>query len=69
MHIDKELSLNNLKSFLFIALGGLLGIVLYGIGKYLITGHIDIEHLITYFIIWLIGGAIGYLIVIKMFDL
>lgn len=51
------------------ALGGLLGIVLYGIGKYLIAGHIDIEHLITFFIIWLIGGAIGFLIGIKMFDL
>jgi len=60
---------NNLKRFLFMALGGLLGIVLYGIGKYLIAGHIDIEHLITFFIIWLIGGAIGFLIGIKMFDL
>jgi integral membrane sensor domain MASE1 len=60
---------NNLKRFLFVALGGLLGTVLYGIGKYLITGHTDIEHLITFFIIWLIGGAIGFLIAIKMFDL
>lgn len=60
---------NNLKRFLFMALGGLLGIVLYGIGKYLITGHTDIEHLITFFIIWLIGGAIGFLIAIKMFEL
>ncbi|MDD4591344.1 MAG: hypothetical protein PHG06_13095 [Parabacteroides sp.] len=60
---------NNLKRFSLIALGGLLGTVLYGIGKYLITGHTDIEHLITFFIIWLIGGAIGFLITIKMFDL
>ena len=60
---------NNLKKFLFTAIGGLLGIVLYGIGKYLITGHTDIEHLITFFITWLIGGAIGFLIVIKMLDL
>ncbi|WP_041427537.1 hypothetical protein [Syntrophomonas wolfei] len=60
---------NNLKRFLFMALGGLLGIVLYGIGKYLIAGHTDIEHLITFFIIWLIGGAIGFLIAIKMFEL
>ena len=60
---------NNLKRFLFMALGGLLGIVLYGIGKYLIAGHTDIEHLITFFIIWLIGGAIGFLIAIKMLDL
>ncbi len=67
--MKKSANSNNLKRFLFIALGGLLGIVLYGIGKYLITGHIDIEHLITFFIIWLIGGAIGFLIAIKMFDL
>ena len=60
---------NNLKRFLFMALGGLLGIVLYGIGKYLIAGHTDIEHLITFFITWLIGGAIGFLIAIKMLDL
>ena len=63
------ISNNNLKRFLLIALGGLLGIVLYGIGKYLITGHTDIEHLTTFFITWLIGGAIGFLIVIKMLDL
>lgn len=60
---------NNLKRFIFMALGGLLGMVLYGTGKYLITGYIDIEHLISFFIIWLIGGAIGLLIVIKIFKL
>jgi predicted lipid-binding transport protein (Tim44 family) len=63
------ISNNNLKRFLSIASGGLLGSVLYGIGKYLITGHTDIEHLITFFITWLIGGAIGFLIAIKMLDL
>lgn len=57
---------NKLKRFLFIALGGLLGATLYGIGQYLITGHTDIEHLITFTITWLIGGSIGYLIAIKM---
>jgi hypothetical protein len=58
---------NNLKKFLFMALGYLLGIVLYGIGKYLFTGHIDIKHLITIFIFLLIGGAIGFFIK-NMFD-
>jgi len=60
---------NNLKRFLSVALGGLLGMVLYGMGKYLIAGHIDIEHLITFFSIWLVGGAVGFLIAIKMLDL
>jgi integral membrane sensor domain MASE1 len=59
---------NYLKKYIFMILGALLGIILYGIGKYLITGQIDIEHLITSFIIWLIGGAIGFFIT-KMFDL
>lgn len=57
---------NYLKRFIFMVLGGLLGIVLYEIGRYLITGQIDIEHSITFFIIWLIGGAIGFSIT-KMF--
>jgi len=48
------------------ALGGLLGMTLYGIGQYLITGHTDIEHLITFTITWLIGVFIGFLIAIKM---
>ncbi|HBQ87411.1 MAG TPA: hypothetical protein DER33_01800 [Syntrophomonas sp.] len=60
---------NNLKRFLYIALGGLIGASLYGIGQYLITGHTDIEYQVTFTITWLIGGAIGYLILIKMIDL
>ena len=59
-------SKNNMKRFLFMALGGLLGMTLYGIGQYLITGHTDIEHLITFTITWLIGVFIGFLIAIKM---
>jgi integral membrane sensor domain MASE1 len=60
---------NNIKRFLFIALGGLVGVTLYGIGQYLITGHTDIEHLATFTVTWLIGGSIGYLIALKMLDL
>lgn len=59
---------NKWKSFLFYAFGGLLGVTLYGTGQFLITGHTDIEHLITFAITWLIGGSIGYLIVTKMLD-
>ncbi len=59
---------NRLKLFLFMAFGGLLGVTLHGIGQYLIIGHIDIEHLTTFTITWLIGGLIGYLIGLKMLD-
>jgi predicted lipid-binding transport protein (Tim44 family) len=59
----------NLKRFLSIAAGGLLGATLYGIGQHLITGYTDIEHLIRFTVIWLIGGSIGFLIAIKMLDL
>lgn len=37
---------NNLKRFLALVAGGLLGVALYGIGRYLITGYIDIEPLL-----------------------
>lgn len=60
---------NNLKRYLGMAAGGLLGNTLYGIGQYLITGYTDIEHLIIYTVIWLIGGSIGVRIAIKLFDL
>lgn len=59
----------NTKRYLGMAAGGLLGASLYGIGQYLITGHTDIEHLIQFTIIWLIGGSIGVRIAIKLFDL
>lgn len=59
---------NKRKSFLFYTFGGLLGVTLYGTGQFLITGHTDIGHLITFSITWLIGGSIGYLVAIKMLD-
>jgi hypothetical protein len=59
----------NLKRFLSIAAGGVLGATLYGIGQYLITGYTDIAHLIRFTVTWLTGGSIGFLIGIKMLDL
>lgn len=60
---------NNLKRFLAHVAGGLLGVALYGIGRYLITGYIDIEPLLRSSVMWVIGGAIGFWIAIKMLDL
>jgi TRAP-type mannitol/chloroaromatic compound transport system permease large subunit len=54
---------NDFKKLLGMASGILLGAILYGIGKYLVTGHTDVGHLINNSIACLIGGLIGFLIV------
>ena len=56
---------NNFKKFLGTASGILLGVALYGIGKYLVADHTDIVHLINLSIAMLIGSSIGFLIVTK----
>lgn len=59
----------NIKRFLGMAAGGLLGVTLSGSGQYLITGYTDVEYWIRFMVFWLIGGSIGFLIARKMLDL
>ncbi|MDD2587183.1 MAG: hypothetical protein PHT79_11855 [Syntrophomonadaceae bacterium] len=56
---------NNFKKLLGMASGILLGAMLYGIGKYLVSGHTDIVILIKNSITLLIGSSIVFLIVIN----
>ena len=56
---------NNFKKLLGMASGILLGAMLYGIGKYLVSGHTDIVFLIKNSITLLIGSSIIFLIVIN----
>lgn len=59
---------NHLKSFLSMALGGVIVAILYGLGQYLIKGHTDILHLFKFTITFLAGGSIGYIIAVKMMN-
>lgn len=53
---DEAFMHKNIKRFLSMAGGGLLGVTLYGIGQHSITGYTDIEPLIRFTAFWLIGG-------------